>query len=395
MDVHSRYMAAVEEGAVTRDAAQEEIVLRLRELARAAAPRWCRRPNPLLSRLGLARRGTPPKGIYLWGGVGRGKTFLMDLFHHSLPGTFKLRAHFHVFMQRVHRRLAHSRGVADPLEAVAEEIAAEAGVLCFDEFFVSDIGDAMLLGGLFEALFRRKIILVATSNIPPAKLYENGLQRERFLPAIDLLEANCAVLELASPVDYRLRSLEQATLFHHPVTAETSDLLRGSFEKLAAGAFDKLAAGAFQKLAAGAFDDPAAGAFDEFGAARRADGGAIRINGRDIPVRRLGRDVVWFDFGAICEGPRSAADYVEIAKLFHAVIIGDVPRLGDAALDTTRRFINLVDAFYDCRVKLILSAQAPLPALYSGDRLAPEFERTRSRLIEMQSRDYLALGRRA
>ncbi len=381
MDVHSRYMAAVEEGAVTRDAAQEEVVLRLRELARVAAPRWCRRPNPLLSRLGLARRGTPPKGIYLWGGVGRGKTFLMDLFHHSLPGTFKLRAHFHVFMQRVHRRLAHSRGVADPLEAVAEEIAAEAGVLCFDEFFVSDIGDAMLLGGLFQALFRRKIILVATSNIPPAKLYENGLQRERFLPAIDLLEANCAVLELASPVDHRLRSLEQATLFHHPVTAETSDLLHGSFNKLAAGAFD----------------DPAAGAFDEFaaGAARRADGGAIRINGRDIPVRRLGRDVVWFDFGAICEGPRSAADYVEIAKLFHAVIIGDVPRLGDAALDTTRRFINLVDAFYDCRVKLILSAQAPLPALYSGDRLAAEFERTRSRLIEMQSRDYLALGRRA
>jgi len=381
MDVHSRYMAAVEEGAVTRDAAQEEVVLRLRELARAVGPRWCRRPNPLLSRLGLARRGTPPKGMYLWGGVGRGKTFLMDLFCYSLPGTFKLRAHFHVFMQRVHRRLAHLQGVADPLEAVAEEIAAEAGVLCFDEFFVSDIGDAMLLGGLLEALFRRKIILVATSNLPPAKLYENGLQRERFLPAIDLLEANCAVRELASPVDYRLRSLEQATLFHHPVTAATGDLLRGYFDELAAGAFDELAAGAFDELAVGT--------------ARSADGGAIRINGRDIPVRRLSRDVVWFDFSAICEGPRSAADYVEIAKLFHAVIIGDVPRLGDSALDTTRRFINLIDAFYDCRVKLILSARAPIPALYGGDRLAAEFERTRSRLLEMQSRQYLALGRRA
>lgn len=388
VNIHNRYMAAVARGAITRDAAQEKVALRLRELALAAGPRWCRRPNPLLSRLGLARRGTPPKGIYLWGGVGRGKTFLMDLFCQSLPGTCKLRAHFHVFMQRVHRRLAQLQGVADPLEAVAEEIAAEAGVLCFDEFFVSDIGDAMLLGGLLKALFRRKIILVATSNIPPAKLYENGLQRERFLPAIGLLETNCAALELASPVDYRLRSLEQATLFHHPVTAETGDLLGGAFENLATGAFDKLAAGALDGLAAGAFDEFAAGD------GRRADGGAIRINGRDIAVRRLSRDVVWFDFSAICEGPRSAADYVEIAKLFHAVIIGDVPRLGDAALDTTRRFINLIDAFYDCRVKLILSARAPITALYSGDRLAAEFERTRSRLLEMQSRDYLGRGHR-
>lgn len=365
MDVYSRYMAAVEEGAITRDAAQEEVALRLRELSREAGPRWCRPPNSLLTRLGLSRRGTPPKGIYLWGGVGRGKTFLMDLFFDCLPGKYKLRAHFHAFMQRVHRRLAQLQGVADPLEAVAEEIAAEAGVVCFDEFFVSDIGDAMLLGGLLEALFRRKIILVATSNILPANLYGNGLQRERFLPAIALLEANCAVLELASPVDYRLRSLEQTTLFHHPVTVETDELLRRNFRELATDA------------------------------ARIATVGTIRVNERDIPVQSLSQDVVWFEFGEICGGPRSAADYVEIARLFHAVIISDVPRLGDHALDITRRFINLIDAFYDCRVKLILSAEAPITALYEGERFATEFERTRSRLLEMQSRDYLGLEHRA
>lgn len=365
MDVYGRYMDAVSGGDVLHDAMQERVALRLRRLAREISPRWCRKPSQLLLRLGLARRGAPPTGMYLWGGVGRGKTFLMDLFFAGLPGSYKMRVHFHAFMQRVHRRLAALQGVQDPLEEVAEEIAAEAGVICFDEFFVSDIGDAMLLGGLLDALFRRKVILVATSNIPPGKLYENGLQRERFLPAIALLEENCAVVELRSPVDYRLRSLEQATLYHSPVTADTGDLLKRNFNELATGG------------------------------AGIAAGGSINIQDREIEVVYLDQDVVWFEFSAICEGPRSAADYVQIAKMFHAVIISDVPRLSDAALDSVRRFVNLIDAFYDCRVKLILSAGAPIPELYAGAGLAAEFERTRSRLLEMQSRDYLGLEHRA
>ena len=365
MDAYNRYLSAVHAGAIAHDAAQEGAALTLRDLGRKIVPLWCRKPSRLLSRLGLARRGRPPRGMYLWGGVGRGKTFLMDLFFASLPGSHKMRVHFHAFMQRVHRRLAALQGVRDPLEEVAAELAAEAGVICFDEFFVADIGDAMLLGGLLDALFRRKVVLVATSNIPPGKLYENGLQRERFLPAIDLLERNCAVVELDSPVDYRLRSLEQATLYHAPATADTGELLKRDFRELAAGGESV------------------------------ADGGSIIIQDREIAVLNLDRDVVWFEFGAICEGPRSAADYVQIAKMFHAVIISNVPRLDDAALDAARRFINLIDAFYDRRVKLILSAAAPIPQLYGGTRLAMEFERTRSRLLEMQSRDYLGLEHRA
>jgi len=368
MDIHRRYMEAVESGALASDPAQERVALRLRQLGRELAPRWCRRPSRLLLGFGLARRGEPPRGVYLWGGVGRGKTLLMDLFFDCLPGSHKRRVHFHAFMQDVHRRLAALQGTRDPLAEVAAELVEEAGIICFDEFFVADIGDAMLLGGLLEALFERKAILVATSNIPPGKLYENGLQRERFLPAIALLERHCAVLELASPTDYRLRSLEQATLYRHPLTGQTQQLLLRDFRELAI--------------------DGAAG-IDASGAA-----GAINILGRAIKVVRVARDVVWFEFSAICEGPRSAADYVEIGRMFHAVVISGVPGLSDASLDTTRRLVNLVDAFHDHRVKLILSAAVPLAQLYVGEQLAAEFERTRSRLIEMQSRAYLSLAHR-
>ncbi len=357
-------MDAVRGGELLHDAAQARAALRLRELAREIAPLRRRRPSRLWSRLGLARRRRPPAGMYLWGGVGRGKTLLMDLFFVSLPGAGKMRAHFHAFMQRVHRRLAALQGTKEPLDEVAAELAAEAGVICFDEFLVADIGDAMLLGGLLEALFRREVILVATSNTPPGKLYENGLQRERFLPAIALLEENCAVVELDSPVDYRLRSLEQADLYLAPPAADTDALLQRNFRDLATGG------------------------------ARIAAGGSINIQGREIETRYLDQDVVWFEFSAICEGPRSAADYVEIARMFHAVIISDVPRLGDDRLEAARRFVNLIDAFYDCRVKLILGAAAAIPQLYAGARLAAEFERARSRLLEMQSRDYLALAHR-
>lgn len=365
MDIYNRYVESVNKGAVVHDEMQESIVLRLRALARAITPRWRRKPSRLLLRLGLARRGDPPKGMYLWGGVGRGKTYLMDLFFDCLPGEHKMRVHFHAFMQRVHRRLTALQGVQDPLEEVAEELAAEAGVICFDEFFVSDIGDAMLLGGLLDALFRRKVILVATSNIPPARLYENGLQRNRFLPAISLLEENCEIVKLESPVDYRLRSLEQATLYHYPASAGISELLRQDFNELATGS------------------------------ARIAANESVSIQDRDIATLYLTQDVVWFKFTAICEGPRSAADYVQIAKMFHAVIISDVPLLNDDGLDAARRFINLIDAFYDCRVKLILSAEVAIAELYAGTRLAAEFERTRSRLLEMQSREYLSLEHRA
>ncbi len=364
MDVYNRYMSAVHRGAISRDSAQERVVLRLRELLGNISPRWCRPPSRILARFGLARRGRAPRGMYLWGGVGSGKTFLLDLFFDCLPGYYKKRVHFHAFMQHVHGRLTALQGARDPLDIVAVELAGEAGIICLDEFLVADIGDAMLLGGLLDALFRRKVILVATSNTPPADLYENGLQRERFLPAIALLEENCAVVELCSELDYRRRSLEQATLYHAPVTADTGEALGRKFAELAAGS------------------------------PRVASGGNMVVLGRAIAVERLAGDVVWFAFDAICRGPRGTADYVEIARQFHAVIISDAPRMDDNGIDIAKRFIHLIDALYDCRVKLILSAAAPIAELYTGRRLEAEFERARSRLLEMQSREYLGLGHR-
>ncbi|NJN51936.1 MAG: cell division protein ZapE [Gammaproteobacteria bacterium] len=361
MTPSERYQHHLHSPGFLADAGQRAIVALLDDLQNRLAVRG-RDESRLWSRLRRWWRGAAPpvQGLYLWGGVGRGKTFLMDLFFECLDEPRKVRMHFHRFMRRVHRDLTRLSGTPEPLDMVAMELAAEARVLCFDEFFVADIGDAMILAELLDGLFRRGVTLVATSNIPPSRLYENGLQRARFLPAIAAIERHTAVVNLDGPVDFRLRVLEQAEIYHFPLDHAAEDSLAGSFAALA--------------------PDPEAA----------LDGVDLEVEGRDIRCRRLGDDVAWFDFGALCDGPRSAADYIEIARICHAVLISGVPVFGPAMEDQARRFISLVDEFYDRNVKLILSAAAPVADLYQGELLRFEFERTHSRLLEMQSRAYLA-----
>lgn len=305
----------------------------------------------------------PVRGLYLWGGVGRGKTMLMDLFYDCLPEHDRLRMHFHRFMQRVHNELTVLGGTANPLEQVAEGLARESSVLCFDEFFVSDIADAMILAELLQGLFERGVTLVATSNVEPDRLYENGLQRRRFLPAIDLLKTHTQVFYVESPVDYRLRALERAEIYHAPLDGAAEASLRKSFAALA----------------------PEAAEHDV----------VMDINGRPIRSRCVADDVAWFDFAELCEGPRSQNDYIELARVFHAVLLSNVRRFTTRDEDAARRFISLVDEFYDRNVKLIISAEVPAERLYGGERLRFEFERTESRLREMQSHEYLARVHRA
>ena len=308
--------------------------------------RWRRRPQPLVP------------GLYLWGGVGRGKTWLMDSFYECLPFERKLRLHFHRFMQRVHNELKRLQGHPSPLLEIADRLAAEARVVCFDEFFVSDITDAMILGGLLEALFQRGVTLVATSNVAPADLYENGLQRQRFLPAIANLQRHTRVLNMEVGTDYRLRALEQGEQYYWPLDAGAEQHLQRCFERLA----------------------------PEPGQPRAQ----LEINGRNLRSRYLADDVVWFEFGELCDSPRSQNDYIELARIYHAVLLGNVPQLGSDTEDQARRLVSLVDEFYDHNVKLLISAAVPLGKLYSGGGLDALFERTRSRLREMQSHQYLA-----
>jgi cell division protein ZapE len=319
--------------------------------------------------MGRRRKIMPEQGLYFWGGVGRGKTYLMDMFYDSVPGEAKLRIHFHRFMRRVHHELTDLDGVKNPLERVADKIAAEASLICFDEFFVSDITDAMILAGMFEALFARGVCLVATSNIAPDELYKDGLQRARFLPAIALVKAHTEVLNVDGGVDYRLRTLEQAQLYYTPLDQGADISLMSSFERLAPNK-----EGTEVNIEV---DVP------------------IEIEGRYIQSRYLADDVVWFDFNALCDGPRSQNDYIELAKEFHTVLISDVPQMGRDNEDRARRFIHLVDEFYDRNIKLVLSAEVELFDLYASGRLAFEFQRTCSRLQEMQSHDYLAAAHRA
>lgn len=307
----------------------------------------------------------PIKGLYFWGGVGRGKTYLMDTFFESLPFKDKLRTHFHRFMQQVHQELKLLEGTTNPLDEIARRYAARTRIICFDEFFVSDITDAMILGGLFEKLFAQGVCLVATSNIVPDGLYKDGLQRARFLPAIALLNQHTEVVNVDGGVDYRLRALEQAELYHYPLDAEADASLSRSFESLA------------PELREAVEQMP------------------IEVNGRMIKARRLCEDVAWFEFAELCEGPRSQNDYIELAKILHAVLLSNVPQLGRSNDDAARRFINMVDEFYDSGVKLIISAAVPIDAIYSEGRLSFEIARTQSRLLEMQSHEYLAKAHRA
>jgi cell division protein ZapE len=344
------------------DQAQQLAVEKLQALYEKLVLRNSTKKNFLsfaLQRL-MGSSSDPVCGLYFWGGVGRGKTYLMDNFYESLPFERKMRAHFHRFMRRVHQDLAVLNKEKNPLTIVADNIASEASIICFDEFFVSDITDAMILATLFDELFKRGVSLVATSNIVPDGLYKDGLQRARFLPAIALLNQHTEVVNIDGGTDYRLRSLEQAELYHYPLDDGADQSLYSGFYSLVP---DK----------------------EKIVKARLLD-----IEGRKIEARYHAEDVVWFDFLALCDGPRSQNDYIELSREYHAVVISNIPELTAKREDQARRFINLVDEFYDRSVKLIVSADKPLVRLYSGDRLRFEFERTVSRLLEMQSHDYLA-----
>ena len=313
----------------------------------------------LLSALRAPKQPLAIRGVYLWGGVGRGKTWLMDLFFQSLPFERRQRSHFHRFMHDVHERLKRLKNQSNPLTRIAEDLAAKTRVICFDELLVGDIADAMILGTLFEQLTARGVTLVFTANVPPDKLYRNGLQRARFLPAILLLNTQLDVVAIDGDTDYRLRQLTQASIYLASGAAETPFAMQRLYDDLA--------------------DD-------------EADDGVrgVRVQGRDIAILRESENVIWFDFAALCDGPRSQADYIEIAREYQSVLVSNVPQFGTNRDNEARRFIALVDEFYDRRVKIILSAAAPPTELYQGNRLAFEFARTVSRLIEMQSRDYLS-----
>jgi cell division protein ZapE len=302
----------------------------------------------------------PPasRGIYLWGRVGRGKTFLTELFCHSLPLARKRRVHFHRFMQEVQAELARLEGRRDPLVDVAAHIADGLDLLVLDEFFVGDIGDAMILGNLLRALFERGVVLVTTSNTPPRELYKDGLQRERFLPAIAMIEQHCEVIELVSATDWRLRALKQAPVYYTPAGADAERAMQAAFNRVARGPVRR----DFEML----------------------------LNDRAVAVRGEAEGVIWFDFAQLCEGPRGVADYIELARAYHTLLVSNVPEFTPQTDDAARRFIELVDEVYDRGVNLVLSAAMPIVELYDGDRLRAQFARTESRLIEMQSEDYLA-----
>ena len=303
------------------------------------------------------RRQSSPRGVYMWGGVGRGKTWLMDQFYDSVPFRRKTRMHFHHFMQYVHRELNKLSGQRNPLDLVAEQIYKEAVVICFDEFFVSNVTDAMILSDLFQKLFTRGVTLVATSNIAPDGLYKNGIHRDRFIPTIEMVKKHCAVLNVDAGVDYRLRVLKQAQLFKTPLTHENKVWMAQRFTALTQTQLQS--------------QEP------------------IIINKRIVETIGHTEDVLWCEYSELCLKPRSPADFIEIANIYNTVLVSNVPHMTDYLSEGTRRFIYLVDEFYDRGVKLLLTSEDSIIDLYQGEKLAFEIERTRSRLLEMQSDDYL------
>ena len=361
----SRYLQALNDGSHQPDNVQQEAVNRLdiifQELTAPARPAL--QESGLIARFSkfLGKRepteSTPVRGLYMWGGVGRGKTWLMDLFYHSLPGTRKQRLHFHRFMLRVHEELTALQGQSDPLEVIADRFKAETDVLCFDEFFVSDITDAMLLGGLMKALFARGITLVATSNIPPDDLYRNGLQRARFLPAIEAIKQYCDIMNVDAGVDYRLRTLTQAHLWLSPLNDETQRQM------------DKL-----WLALAGSKSEHAP---------------TLEINHRPMQTLAVENQTLAVSFTTLCVDARSQHDYIALSRLFHTVLLSDVPVMTSLMESEARRFIAMVDEFYERHVKLVVSAAVPLYEIYRGEHLKFEFQRCLSRLQEMQSEEYL------
>jgi len=361
MTVESRLRAEVAARRLETDGAQLDAALRLDRLSASlldASRSVGARLRTHLSWLPPPSAANVPRGLYLWGGVGRGKTMLMDWFYASLRGPQRERSHYYRFMRGVHAQLRAGQRRAQPLESVAQRLARRARVICLDEFFVADIADAMILAGLFAGLFRRGVTLVATSNMPPEHLYQDGLQRERFVPAIELLRSHVDVLHLDGGIDYRLRQLEQAPTY-----------LDSGLENSRAQMQIRFAA-----LAGGSATGPR----------------MLSIEERNLAALATGAGMAWFEFGELCEGPRSQNDYIELARSYHTIFIANIPVFTAADEDAARRFVMLIDEFYDRGVKIVVSAAAAPAGLYRGERLQAEFQRAASRLVEMQTQHYLA-----
>ncbi|WP_144638861.1 cell division protein ZapE [Bordetella genomosp. 13] len=359
MNVLEYYQHTLAERGYKPDEAQQRAIDRLQRYY----DDWVRfksmRSNALKK---LLSRPEVPRGVYLWGGVGRGKSFLMDAFYATVPVVRKTRLHFHEFMRGVHRELDEVKGMQDPLDEVARRVAKRYRLICFDEFHVSDVADAMILYRLLLKLFEHGTSFVMTSNYEPSTLYPEGLHRDRILPAIKLIQDRMDVMNVDAGIDYRRRTLEQVQCYHSPLDERAKQALQEAFDKLS--------------------DTPPEA------------NPVLRIENREIRAQALAGSVVWFDFTTLCVGPRSQNDYLELANRFHAVVLSDVPRMGPRQASEARRFTWLIDVFYDHKVKLIMSAACPPEELYTEGALANEFHRTVSRILEMQSREYLEAERR-
>lgn len=358
MDVTKFYAQALSERGFQADDAQLLAITRLQHSYAEWMAFKAQRSNSLKR---LVLRPEVPRGVYMWGGVGRGKSFLMDSFYSVVPLARKTRLHFHEFMRAVHRELDELKGVADPLNDVARRIAKKYRLICFDEFHVSDIADAMILYNLLSALFDHGVSFVMTSNYDPDLLYPDGLHRDRMLPTIRLLKERMDIMNIDAGIDYRKRALEKVDTYYVPLNAQADSALRAVF----AG------------VAESADENP-----------------CVHIEMREIHALRRAGSVIWFNFATLCGGPRSQNDYLEIASRFHTVILSDIPQMSVAMSSEARRFTWLIDVFYDHKVKLIMSAAVEPEALYTTGTLANEFQRTVSRIIEMQSREYMDADRR-
>lgn len=357
MNVREYYEQALAQKGYTADSAQMMAIDRLQLayedwLAYQAGQGFLKR---------LFSKPVPPRGVYMWGGVGRGKSFLMDSFYSAVDADKKTRLHFHEFMREVHRQLDQMKGIADPLQAVAKSIADKYQLICFDEFHVSDIADAMILYNLLKALFDHGVSFVMTSNYQPDTLYPDGLHRDRMLPTIALLKEKLDVMNIDAGIDYRKRTLEQVKAYVFPLGEATTAALHQDFDSLAEIADE----------------EP-----------------VITVEGRELRAVRRAGSTIWFDFKTLCGGPRSQNDYLEIASRFQTVILSDVPEMSAGMASEARRFTWLIDVFYDHKVKLIMSAEVVPEELYTNGMLANEFHRTVSRIIEMQSKEYMEEERR-
>jgi len=357
----SRYAEDLQNPEFVSDAAQKMAVQNLQRLYDDLC-KYKPAPVGVLRKLGL-KKAAPREliqGLYFWGGVGRGKTYLVDTFFECLPFAEKKRMHFHRFMQWVHAQRRDLQAQQDPLKLIAQKLAEQTRILCFDEFVVNDVADAVILVKLLDGLFAEGVTLVATSNVEPVELYQGGLQRDLFLPAIALIEEHTDVLNIDSGIDYRLRFLDKAETYFHPLDEKAKRGMQHNFTHLA----------------------PDQGVHNA----------SIEVEGRALDFVKRADGVIWFTFAELCDGPRSQNDYIELARCFHSILVEQIPAMDRLMEDQARRFIKLVDVFYDHNVKLIVSAEVKANELYQGSRVEFEFRRTISRLQEMQSHDYLALS---